>query len=389
MLRRILCVDDDARILQGLERQFRKTFEIQTALGPELGLQAIAQDGPFAVVVSDLRMPGMNGIEFLTRVRQTTPDTVRVMLTGEADLSAAISAVNEGRIFQFLSKPCPPEMLTRTLESALEQYRLVTAERELLESTLRSSIGVMSEILSLVNPPAFGRASRIRRYVQHITEHLNLPDRWQYEVAAMLSQIGCVTVPPDVLDKSYNGQVLNAEEQEILSSQASLGHDMVAKIPRLEVVAKMVANQSQRWIAASTDPAVIGAHLLRIASDFDEQVARGEQTETAIARMRRSRAYNPEYVAALQQVQIAAAQHEQRKLHLDQLRTGMVVSADVQTKTGLLLLAKGQEVTFSVIARLRSFSRTVGVAEPICVSVPSATNSVAPTTVPAGRTFVS
>ena len=126
----------------------------------------------------------MDGIEFLTRVRQTTPDTVRVMLTGEADLSAAISAVNEGRMFQFLSKPCPPEMLTRTLESALEQYRLVTAERELLESTLRSSIGVMSEILSLVNPPAFGRASRIRRYVQHMTEHLNLPDRWQYEVAA-------------------------------------------------------------------------------------------------------------------------------------------------------------------------------------------------------------
>jgi len=104
MLRRILCVDDEPNVLQAFERQLRREFDLQTALGPELGLQALAANGPFAVVVSDLRMPGMNGIEFLTHVRQTAPDTVRVMLTGDADLGATIKAVNEGRIFQFFDQ---------------------------------------------------------------------------------------------------------------------------------------------------------------------------------------------------------------------------------------------------------------------------------------------
>src|SRR6185503_12829528 len=97
MTRRILCVDDDVHILQAFERQFRNQFEIQTALGPLLGLKAVAGDGPFAVVISDLRMPDMDGIEFLSRVRQASPDAVRIMLTGNADLNASISAVNEGK----------------------------------------------------------------------------------------------------------------------------------------------------------------------------------------------------------------------------------------------------------------------------------------------------
>lgn len=201
MLTRILCVDDEPNILQAMERQFRKQFEIHTALGGELGLQAIAAKGPFAVVVSDLRMPVMDGVEFLTRVRALSPDTVRVMLTGQADMDAAIAAVNQGNIFQFLTKPCASDTLTRALNAALEQHRLITAERELLEQTLRGSIGVLSEILSFVNPLAFGRAQRVRRYVVHMAAKLDLVNRWQFELAAMLSQIGSVTVPPEVMDK--------------------------------------------------------------------------------------------------------------------------------------------------------------------------------------------
>ena len=203
MTRNILCVDDEPNLLSAIERQFRKRFEITTALGPELALRAIAERGPFAVVVSDLRMPRMDGIQFLARVRQISPDTVRIMLTGQADLTDAIEAVNQGNIFQFLAKPSPPDMLGRAFESALEQHGLIQAERELLERTLTGSVEVLSEILSLVNAPAFGRAQRIRRYVAHIVTALGLPNRWQYELAALLSLIGCVTVPVDILDKIH------------------------------------------------------------------------------------------------------------------------------------------------------------------------------------------
>jgi len=386
MVKRILFVDDDPRVLQAFERQFHRTYEIRTAIGPELGLKVLATDGPFAAVVSDLRMPGMNGIEFLTRVRQAAPDTVRVMLTGDADLSAAMSAVNEGKIFQFLTKPCPSDMLTRTLESALEQHRLITAERELLENTLRGSIGVLSEVLGLVNPQAFSRAQRIRRYVQHIIETLNLPDRWQYELAAMLSQIGCVTVPPDTLEKLYKHQPLNAAEEAILVSQTQVGHNLLAKIPRLENVAQMVAQQKAPWsdTAGARDTVKTGAQLLKIASDFDEHVMRGVGFATALAQMAASRDYCPDFVRALEKLQVEESKSETRWLSLVQLKPGMIVSAGIYSQTGLLLLAQGQEVTESAIARLSSFSSLFGIIEPISVIVPYAAVAAKPI-LPHGR----
>lgn len=372
MLKRILCVDDDARILQAFERQFRKQFDLQTALGPELGLQAIATDGPFAVVVSDLRMPGMNGIEFLARVRQASPDTTRVMLTGDADLNAAVAAVNEGKISQFLSKPCLPHVFARAIESALEQYRLITAERELLEKTLRGSIGVMSEILGLVNPPAFGRADRIRRYVQHITEQLRIPDAWQYEMAALLSQIGCVTIPTDVLDKFHAGEPLSSSERRSLLSQAEVGYELLARIPRLENIAKMIAQQYNPQLPLNdwSDPVRVGSNLLKVGTDFDEQLVRGVPFESILANMRQSKSYDRAFVAALRQVQVEEAKRSVRALPLRQLTTQMIINNDVLSKTGLLLMAKGQQITDSALARLSNFAQAVGVAEPISVILP-------------------
>jgi response regulator RpfG family c-di-GMP phosphodiesterase len=291
------------------------------------------------------------------------------MLTGQADLSAAIAAVNQGNIFQFLSKPCPSEVLARALDSALEQHRLFTAERELLEKTLHGGIGVLSEILSLVNPPAFSRAERARRYVSHMAENLGLADRWQYELAAMVSQIGCVTVPPDVLDKVCIGSPLSAEEAAIFSSQSRVGHNLLAKIPRLEAVSEMVARQRTAWPGESgvPDTVRIGSHLLRIALDFDDRMVRGDNFEEVLKEMRSRREYNPPFVAALEQVQVEEAKRETRLLRVSQLKTQMIINADVFSRTGLLLLAKGQEVTDSALARLATFAATVGIVEPISV----------------------
>lgn len=369
MLTQILCVDDEPNILQAIERQFRKQFSITTAAGPLAGLRVLADQGPFAVVVSDLRMPEMDGIEFLSRVRAIAPDTVRVMLTGQADLEAAVAAVNQGNIFQFLTKPCPVEVLGKTLTAAQEQYRLITAERELLEQTLRSSIGVLTEILSLVNPSAFGRAQRIRRYVVHMAERLDLEKRWQFELAAMLSQIGSVTVPQDVMDKYYHLEPLSAQETQILKAQSRIGYELLAHIPRLEVVARMVARQDSTWPQgeAKPDAAAIGAHLLKIARDFDEQITRGAEPAVALAAMKRSRDYNADFVKALGEVQIEESQRALRSVTIAQLRTNMIVHDDVCCRNGLLLLAKGQEVTDSALACLKSFAQTIGVVEPIRV----------------------
>ncbi len=213
MNRKVLCaVDDEENVLRAFERNLRLHFEIETAVGPAAGLSAIAQHGPYAVVISDLRMPEMDGIQFLTAVRKQSPDSVRLILSGNADFQAVIASVNEGNVFRFLTKPCPADALRGAIDGALKQYQLIVAERELLEHTLNGSVAMMTDVLSVASPLAFSRASRIRSHIRHMATQLELPNLWEYDLASMLSQIGCIAVPSDILEKLYNGMVLTARK---------------------------------------------------------------------------------------------------------------------------------------------------------------------------------
>jgi CheY-like chemotaxis protein len=199
MNEKILFVDDEVPILEGYQRLLHREFQIDVAVGGRAALTMIETNGPFAVVVSDMRMPEMDGAQLLSRIRGSHPETVRVMLTGNSDVQAAASAVNEGSIFRFLTKPCSKESLGKALTASLLQCRLINAEKDLLEKTLTGSIHVLSEILSLVNPAAFSRGMRLRRYIQHIAKALSLSNPWRFEIAAMMSQLGCVTIAPQTL----------------------------------------------------------------------------------------------------------------------------------------------------------------------------------------------
>lgn len=127
---RVLFVDDDTNILESFRTILRRRYDLDTAEGPARGLAMIRESGPYAVVVSDLRMPEMDGVVFLSEVARIAPDAVRIMLTGHADLEASMHAVNEGRIFRFLTKPIAPATLILSLDAAVEQYRLVAAVKE-------------------------------------------------------------------------------------------------------------------------------------------------------------------------------------------------------------------------------------------------------------------
>ncbi len=129
------------------------------------------KNGPYAVVVSDFRMPVMDGIKFLIQVKETAPETVRMMLTGNTDLPTAIDAINQGQIFRFLTKPCSGELLIQTLDAGLRQYQLITAEKDLLEKTLKESISLLTDVLAIVNTKAYGRSLRIQQLVAHIVKN--------------------------------------------------------------------------------------------------------------------------------------------------------------------------------------------------------------------------
>lgn len=377
---KILFVDDDANLLEGYRRQLRKTFKIQIALGAQEGLALINSRGPFAVVMADMHMPGMNGIEFLAKVRTIAPDSVGMMLTGHADLQTAMGAVNEGRIFRFLTKPCPPEMLTAALNAGMEQYRLVTAERELLERTLRGCVWVLVEIMSMISPTAFSRAARLRKHVQRITGSMDLSRAWRYEVAAMLSQIGTVTLPQALLEKAVGGEEMTAEEQEMYESHASVGAHLLSSIPRLEAISDMILGQEAGNLegqkvagsSAEQEEAILGAQILKTTSDLDVLVQQGMSVQEGLIELqKRGKIYNPAIIEALEPEEDDTPKTEAKIMTIFDITVGMIAARDVVAKNGLLLLPQGQEVTSTVLARLRNFSAGVGLIEPLHMHVPT------------------
>jgi response regulator RpfG family c-di-GMP phosphodiesterase len=375
---KILLVDDEQNILASLKRQLRKAFNITTALGPEKGLEAVKDDGPFAVIMSDLRMPVMDGIQFLSKTRELAPDTVRMMLTGNADLQNAMKAVNEGNIYRFLTKPCSPDNLTQVLNQGVEQYRLVKAEKELLEKTLKGSIKMLTELLAMLNPEAFGRAAPFKRYVHSIAEHLAASNIWEIETAAMLSQIGCVTLPEETIQKLYTGRDLNKDDLRLFMSHPKVASDLLAHIPRMENVAEMILYQNKLFEGGGLpaddrkgETIPLGGRILKVVADFDLLETRGHSKPKAIKQMRKREGwYDLNVLDALESILGVEAKFVFKDLELIELRRGMIFAQDVTSVKGQLLVSRGQEVSSVMIERLVNYSTTTSIAQPIRVIVP-------------------
>ena len=149
VLPRVLCVDDEPNLLAGLANTLRRRYDVATARsGPE-ALELIARSKPFDVIVCDYRMPAMDGAEFLRRAREVSPGAVPVLLTGHATLEGAIAAVNEGRVFRILLKPCPPEILTGAIDEAVAQGRAPAGERKRFEEEIEGLSGELQEAARL------------------------------------------------------------------------------------------------------------------------------------------------------------------------------------------------------------------------------------------------
>jgi FixJ family two-component response regulator len=363
---KILLVDDEPAVLAGYERTLYREFEVDTAVGGELGLKAIHSGGPYAVVISDMRMPGMNGAQFLAMARQSNPETVRMLLTGYTDLGAAMEAVNEGNIFRFLAKPCAKEVLVTAINSGVQQYELVRSEKELLEKTLLGSIKVLADVLGASSPEAFGRSLRIAQFVRHIANKFTFAFRWRLEAAATLSQLGCVTLDTDLVQRSVAGAKLSPEDQARFETHPKAAMRLLAGIPRLEPTAWMIGQQLLTEIptqvpdqpAASMKETVFGAKVLKLAVAFDHLRLKLSSDAEAIARLGTRRTeFERELVDALNGIRAVGGGMEPRRVPTLKLATGMVLDQDIRNKEGMLLIAKGQEITSAVLIKLENFAK--------------------------------
>jgi response regulator RpfG family c-di-GMP phosphodiesterase len=383
---RILCVDDEAQILEAMTVNLGRQFSVTTAQSGAAGLERIRSESPFAVLISDMRMPGMDGATFLKQAFQVAPDTVRILLTGQADLNSAIAAVNEGQIFRFLSKPCPPPVLLKTIGAAVEQNRLVTSERVLLEQTLHGSIRALTDILALTSPEAFGRGLRVKRTVTRLAARLGLTERWPLEVAAMVCQIGCVILPPKVAEAFNLGKALTAEEREMVERVPATTKQLLGHIPRLEPVLEILGHPGARlWpsdrqsappLDHRTTPLTV--RILALALDLDGLETSGVDAGSIQKALRgRAERYDPKLLDALE-AESEGVIEVTRELRIQDLTPGMSFVDDVKTAGGTLLIARGHEVTPGVLERIRNFHHSVGVREPIRVNVSIRSGSAAP-----------
>jgi response regulator RpfG family c-di-GMP phosphodiesterase len=375
MPEKILMVDDEEGVLLGYQRMFRNEFQIDTAPGGAAALTALQATGPYAVVVSDMRMPGMDGVRLLSKVKLLAPDTIRIMLTGDDDVRNAVSAVNEGSIFRFLTKPCNKDTLGKALTAGLMQYRLLTAEKDLLENTLQGSIQVLTEVLSLVNPAAFGRAQRVRRYIHQVVTSMALASPWRFEVAAMMSQLGCVTLHPETIEASYAGRPLPADEQARFDAHPGVARDLLSKIPRMEPIAWMIGHQNHSPKGddlPKMDMADLrlGANLLRAVLAFDQLVSKGLPQSEAAGRLAREHAdFDPRIFQALAELGGEKNLAVVRSCDVDELVPfEMVLQEDLRAKNGMLLVAKGQEVTSTLILKLKNFLEKGAIGRKVAIS---------------------
>jgi CheY-like chemotaxis protein len=355
----ILCVDDEPRVLDGLKLTLRHGFRVATATSGAEGLARLKEMDGAAVVISDMRMPVMDGAAFLTQVRRQWPDATRLLLTGETGRDAAVAAVNEGQIFRFLTKPCAPDKLLAAVDAALRHHQLVTAEKMLLQQTVLGSIRALVDVLGIVNPLAFGRGSRIKRLAMDLAAQAGLPASWELEAAALLSQIGYVSLPVELVEKAVTGEALNADEALLMGETPKVTQGILGRIPRLENVAAILAYANRPQPAPEPRDPIVAANaaVLMNVLEFDALTSRGVSAETAIATLKAR--FGPQHGPMLRH--LAALQGAAvdgpclREIRLRDVAPGMILMDDLRTDLGTLLVSRGYEISQSFIERMRNF----------------------------------
>jgi CheY-like chemotaxis protein len=352
----VLCVDDEPRVVESIAVQLRKDFRILTANGGHTALRMLKEGAAPMVIVSDMRMPAMDGATLLKHVKQLCPDVTRILLTGETGRDAAVAAVNEGQIFRFLTKPCSTETLRGAIDAGVMQHRLVSAERVLLQQTLIGCIKALVDILAITNPVAFGRATRLRRLSVELAAALEIQGFWQLEAAAMLSQIGFISLPIELVEKLYYGKRLTPEEKVLAEGAPQVAQNLLGHIPRLEPVLEILS-ATAKGKALSDAMLNQGVDILRLLLDYDAEVVQGHPVELTIRKLRAQQGYHDAKVLnALESlVGAAVAPQELCEVTVGRVTPGMVFVDDLYTHVGTLLVPKGFEVTEAFMERARNF----------------------------------
>jgi putative nucleotidyltransferase with HDIG domain len=403
----ILLVDDEAGILRACKRVLRRDgYTIFTTTDTDEALQ-LAREHEFAVVISDQRMPVMQGTELLEQIRQIQPACVRIILTGYADISAAIDAINKGAVWRFLSKPWDDSQLKSTIAHAVEQFTLIEEHRRLqvlteaqneqlkelnegleqrvkdrtrevtelsgrLDETLKGSLSVLAQLMEINSATIGNHSRRVADLARRIGVQMGLDEDElrQLEVAGLLHDIGKLPLPGQILRKEKSR--LSKDELKTLQSHVTEGEAIVRAIPYLDDAANFIRHHHERFNGSGYPDALsgnripLGARIVAVADAFDKRLNSkdGFSAQTvadvlaAIGR-RANEWFDKEVVIALAQVTDESHSSDNSleqflEVNVNDLKPGMILAQEVLTDSGALLIANDSMLTLEHIARLRS-----------------------------------
>lgn len=403
---RVLCVDDEANILSALRRMLRPAgYQVSIAGSGAEGLALLARE-PVDLVISDMRMPEMDGAQFLEQVRQRWPDTVRILLTGYADITSTVTAINKGEIYRYISKPWNDAELLLTVREALERKALerekarleaLTAHQneqlrdlnanlerkveertaalakahEKLKTSFLTSIKIFSNLIEMRGPTLSGHSRRVADLSRRIAVRLGLPAGETQDIflAGLLHDIGKIGFPDALLVRPVEqlaGDALNAYR-----THAARGEQALMSLPELRSAARLIRAHHERFDgygypdALSGTAIPVGARILAVANDYDglqigTLTTRRYSHEDATSQIAegRGRRYDPQVVEALLHVlgAIDSDHGRGREIRVEELEPGMVLSRDLMSREGVLLLSGDYVLDANLIRQIRDYA---------------------------------
>ena len=359
-LKRVLFVDDDENLLKALRRSIRNTIDMRTATSAVEGLRMLDKSGPFSVVVVDNNMPRIDGVALLQKVKESFPDTIRVMFTGNSDQATAARAVNEGNVFCFLTKPCPTETLLEKIDEAHAAHLKILEDRKIREDTLMGSVKLMSDMLSVTYPQAYARSRLVQRWARQAALSMDLKEIWDLKVASMLWPISETRMSPQLVARKNSGQALTKDELVKLVDANRTMVNMLSAIPRLKSVSQLILMSNTHFISSMPDAKRgLEARLLQILIDLSVRMDPADSTDlkAAFDALESSGTdYDMALLSALRTVldrdPKADAATTALNLFIRELRRGDVLIEDLRDANGTILLAAGQSLTDTFISTL-------------------------------------
>lgn len=375
--KRILFVDDEEHLVAAVRRVLGRRYDLVAAYNGEEALEKLESQGPFAVIVTDLNMPGMDGTTLLQKVEDAAPLTTRIMITGDGEIGALVQAVNEGNLYRILSKPCSPQDLAAAIEDGLALYHTQMMEKDLLERTLAGSVKVLIDILSTIHPVAFSKTTRMRQQALHIAKVIGLKRIWELDMAVMLSPLGEALLPADMLARYQAGRALSPDEKELLQNAPEQAALLIENIPRLKGVARTVRLQNKHYSGkGAPEDEVIGgndlpihARILHILNDLWRVSPDTGIDEAALSALEHHpQNYDPKLLQLVRTLQFSRDLDDDKDVHsckLAQLKAGDVLLEDILTQDYKLVLARGHQLLDTTIAKLRHHHKLHGLRQPI------------------------